>query len=554
MKILILGGYGVFGGRLAELLADLPDIELVIAGRDLARAERFCARYRGQPRLLPYRLDRRAIAEGLLAQRPDLVVDASGPFQDYGADRYRVVEACIAAGIDYLDFADAADFVFGMDRFDAAAKGAGVFALAGVSSFPALTGAVLADMAKTMDIHSVEGGIAPSPFAGIGLNVMRAVVGYAGAPVKLRRGGQDAYGTGLAESLRFTVAVPGRLPLRNIHFSLVDVPDLLVLPREYPDIVDIWMGAGPVPELLHRILNLLAKARARLRLPSLLPFSRLFYTILNWMKFGEHRGGMFIRVRGLAAGQAVERSWHLLAEADDGPYIPSMGVEGVVRKMLVGERPAAGARSSVGALNLADYEALFAGRSIYTGFRADDICAPLYRLLLDSAFDSLPRRVQDLHGSGASRRWHGAAEVRRGRGLLARAAARVFGFPKAAARVPVTVDFAPEGGGERWTRTFGEMSFSSLQSPGTGRNAQLLVERFGPLAFAMALVVEGGRLHLVPRRWSAFGIPMPRFLLPDGTSFESEQDGKFHFAVEISAPLIGLVVAYEGMLEPADRG
>src|SRR3546814_4741704 len=105
-------------------------------------------------------------------------------------------------------------------------------------------------MSQTMDIRSVEGGIAPSPFTGIGLNVMRAVVGYAGAPVKLRRAGKDSHGIGLAESMRFTVSVPGRLPLRNIHFSLVDVPDLRLLPRAYPAMTDIWMGAGPVPEIL----------------------------------------------------------------------------------------------------------------------------------------------------------------------------------------------------------------------------------------------------------------------------------------------------------------
>ena len=52
--------------------------------------------------------------------------------------------------------------------------------------------------------------------------------------------------------------MPGRLPLRNLHFSLVDVPDLQVLPPEHPTMTDIWMGAGPVPEVLHRVLNLLA--------------------------------------------------------------------------------------------------------------------------------------------------------------------------------------------------------------------------------------------------------------------------------------------------------
>ena len=174
-------------------------------------------------------------------------------------------------------------------------------------------------MAKGMDIVAVEGGIAPSPYAGIGLNVMRAVLGYAGSPVMLLRGGKQAQGIGLAESMRFTVAVPGRLPLRNIRFSFVDVPDLRVLPPEHDTMTDIWMGAGPVPEILHRILNLLAMARARFRLPPLSPFARPFYAVLNAMRFGEHRGGMFIRARGFENGVQRTRSWHLLAEGDDGP-------------------------------------------------------------------------------------------------------------------------------------------------------------------------------------------------------------------------------------------
>ena len=47
ITILILGGYGVFGGRLAQLLRDLPELEILIAGRNLSRAEDFCTRYRG---------------------------------------------------------------------------------------------------------------------------------------------------------------------------------------------------------------------------------------------------------------------------------------------------------------------------------------------------------------------------------------------------------------------------------------------------------------------------------------------------------------------------
>jgi hypothetical protein len=546
LRILILGGYGMFGGRLAELLADVASLEMIVAGRDAARAARFCAAWHGQASVRPLAMDRSGIAAALAAERPDLVVDASGPFQEYGADAYRVVEACIAAGIDYLDFADGSDFVFGIAQFDAAAKEAGVFVLSGVSSFPVLTAAVLREMAGTMDVVSVEGGIAPSPYAGIGLNVMRAVVGYAGAPVKLRRNGAPATARGLCESMRFTIAVSGRMPLNNIRFSLVDVPDLQVIPPEHPTLRDIWMGAGPVPEFLHRVLNGLARARGALGLPSLVPLSGLFYRVLNLMRFGEHRGGMFVRARGLRDGQPVERSWHLLAEGDDGPYIPSMAIEAIVRKCLAGERPESGARPATRALELADYDVLFAGRAIHTGFRdGDDATAPPFRRVLGPAFDALPDRLRELHGASAARQWSGRAQVRRGRGLLARLVAAVIGFPAAGDDVPLRVTVTPEADGERWTRDFAGKTFSSRLRPGTGRNEHLMLERFGLIEVALALVVEDGRLCLIPRRWACLGIPLPMALLPVGTSFECEREGRFGFDVEI-----GPIVAYKGVLDP----
>ena len=551
MKILILGGYGVFGGRLAHLLRDCPELSLLIAGRSGAKARRSCAALGGAITAEPLALDRADIFSALAQHKPDLVVDASGPFQDYGADRYRVVEACIAAGADYLDFADGADFVFGIEQFDHRAKAAGVFVLSGVSSFPVLTAAVLREMAQHMDIREVEGGIAPSPYAGIGLNVMRAVVGYAGAPVKLTRGGKRSAGVGLAESRRYTVAVPGKLPLRNIHFSLVDVPDLQVSPREHVGMRDIWMGAGPVPEVLHRILNLFAKARHRLRLPSLEPLSPLFYRVLNWMKFGEHRGGMYVHAKGERDGERVERSWHLLAEGDDGPFIPSMAIEGMVRKQLAGVRPEAGARPATRALELSDYNALFAGRTIYTGFRDEVQGGPIYRRLLGSAFEGLPQKVRELHDGAGKRRWSGTANVERGKGPIAAIAAALFGFPRSAQSVPIIVTLTSEGQGERWTRDFGGQIFTSHQSPGTGRNAHLMVERFGLISVAIAMVVEGDRLVLVPRRWSVHAIPLPRCLLPKGGSYETERNGRFVFDVEVTLPIIGRVVTYRGELLPA---
>ena len=551
MKLLVLGGYGVFGGRLVELISDIPEIEIAVSGRSLARATAFCEGRTWRAKVRPLDLDRGAIATALKAEAPDLLVDASGPFQDYGDDRYQVIKACIAAKVNYLDFADAADFVFGVSQFDEDAKAADVFVLSGVSSFPVLTAAVLREIAKSMKIRSVEAGIAPSPYAGVGLNVMRAVVGYAGGPVLLTRNGVPTQVAGLTETRRFTIAPPGSLPLRNTLFSLVDVPDLRVIPGEH-DLTDIWIGAGPVPEILHRMLVTLARARSAFRLPPLTRLSGLFHRVLNLLRFGEHRGGMFVRAAGTHEGQQVELSWHLLAEGDDGPYIPSMAIEAIIRKVLSGEKPAVGARPATRALELADYDLLFEGRLIVTGWRerAPD-GSPLYRRVLGSAFNRLPEQVRMLHLVTQTRTWMGTAKVRRGKGLVSNFIARMIGFPDASDAVPVKVTLQPQEGGELWTRDFGGKTLVSTQKCGTGKNDALLIERFGVVSVALALVVDKNRMSLVPRSWSCLGIPLPGGLLPGGETFETEVDGRFQFNVEIAAPLIGLIVAYKGELELA---
>ena len=448
------------------------------------------------------------------------------------------------------NFADGTDFVNGFSQFDAAARASGIFALSGASSFPVLTAAVLRQMSQSMTIHSVTGGIAPSPHAGVGLNVLRAVLGYAGAPVRLRRDGKPATGRGLADTMRHTIAPPGALPLRNTLFSLVDVPDLQAIPHVLPEIGSLWIGAGPVPEPLHRLLILLARARATLHLPSLAPLAPLCHRILNAARFGEHRGGMFIEAQGIRDGQPVTRSWALLAEGDDGPLIPSMASAALIRQCLAGNPPAPGARPAIDALSLPDYEAMFATRAITTGWR-DAPAGPVYCRVLGAAFSRLPARLQQLHQPGPRALWSGRATVQRGRSRLAGIVARCFGFPATGTDLPVTVTFTTRADGtEVWHRNFAGRPMVSTQAPGSGRNTHLITERFGPFAFGLALVIEGARLRIIPRRWTLFGLPLPLALMPRGDSHEQEIHGQFRFHVEIALPLIGPVVTYDGWLEP----
>jgi N-acetyl-gamma-glutamylphosphate reductase len=58
-KVLVIGGYGVFGGRLIQLLEDEPQLNLLVAGRSAARAGAF-VRSRGKTaaELTPIAFDR----------------------------------------------------------------------------------------------------------------------------------------------------------------------------------------------------------------------------------------------------------------------------------------------------------------------------------------------------------------------------------------------------------------------------------------------------------------------------------------------------------------
>jgi len=557
LTVLIVGGYGVFGARLARLLAHEPLLRLLIAGRSADKAGAFCSRW-AQPAgavLEPTRFDRDGdTVQQLATLTPDLVVDCSGPFQVYGDTPFRLVEACLARGCDYLDLADASDFVLGVERFDTLAKEKAAFAISGTSTCPALTAAAVGELTDGWTtVHDISAGIAPSPHADVGVSVLQAITSYAGKPVGLLRGARPATGLGLVEVRNVTIAPPGKLPLFSTRFSLVDVPDLMALPKLWPSVRDIWVGAGPRPELLHRMLSALARI-VSLGVPlPLVKLSGLFHAAKTGLKWGEDRGGMFVRVAGLdAEGRPAGRSWNLIAEGDDGPFIPAMAAAAIVLNLLNGRRPRSGARTAAGAVTLADYQPLFAARRIVTGVR-DEVPAnaPVYQQVTANAWPDLPAAVRAMHDlpEGGRMTAEGRVDVDRGGNLLARLVAAVIGFPGAQKDGHVRVDFERRGGVESWTRTFGNQSFTSRQFVGQGRAAALAVEAFGPMGCGMAPVLDGDRLLLVPRRWTVLGVGLPAWLFPRIEAWESGEDGRFRFHVDISHPLTGPIVLYRGWLE-----
>jgi hypothetical protein len=167
-----------------------------------------------------------------------------------------------------------------------------------------------------------------------------------------------------------------------------------------------------------------------------------------------------------------------------------MAIEAIVRRGMAGQQPAPGARAATRELELDDYARVFGKRAIHSGvWDASDTAAdlPLYRQILGKTWDALPEPIRTMHNLSGTIEARGQASIERGKGLLSRIAATLFGFPAEGNDVPLTVNFKLENGVERWQRTFGGKSFVSHQSAGRGRSQRLLVERFGPFNFGLAL-------------------------------------------------------------------
>jgi hypothetical protein len=156
-----------------------------------------------------------------------------------------------------------------------------------------------------------------------------------------------------------------------------------------------------------------------------------------------------------------------------------------------------------------------------------------------------------MHEVTSEKRAEGRADIEGGSGPLSRLVRAAFGFPKAGRDVPVSVRFELRDGVETWRRSFAGRPMSSRQHAGSGRREGLLVERFGPFAFGLAVVTDARRLQLVTRSWSVFGVPLPLWLAPRGVAYEWEEDGRFRFRVAIEHPLTGPIVRYSGWLVPA---
>lgn len=528
MRVLILGGTGVFGSRLCRLLAGHPGIALTVAARDRAAVDALAHELGVAGRAFDWHseLDR-VLGEG----DHDVVVHAAGPFQ--GQD-YGVAECCIRHGVHYLDLADDAAFVHGIDSLHDAALTAGVLVCAGASTAPALTGAVVEEALNAGPVERVAFGIMPGNDAPRGPALVAAIVGSAGRSIA------DQQGRHVWGSLR-RMRLPG---IGKRWVTPCDLPEPALFARRFA-IRDTFAGAGLEVSLFHVGLWALSWL-VRMRLvPTLAPVAPALAAISERLRFlGTDRGGLRLE---LHAG-AASRVWCLIAEGGDGPFIPVTPAAALVRKLASG-LGTRGALPCLGLLTLAEIEAEWqkAGLRVGAGWSDSELRPSLYRRVLGRAYDRQSRAGQGLHDAGPSQ-WKGRCTVTGAQTLAGRLAAWLFQLPGATDDAPIVVEFSASGTGELWTRRVGGRVMRSRQFIGLRKPAGWLVERFGIFDFDLEVQVGDERLRLSIRGMRCCGLPLPRALWPVIEAMESEEEGRFRFDVQIGLPLIGQLVRYRGWL------
>lgn len=355
MRVMVLGGYGNFGARICRALDEDSAIELLVAGRDGARAAVFAASLRAA-RGVSVDLRDTHFAQTLRTHDVALLIHTAGPFQ--GQD-YAVARACAQAGAHYIDLADGRRFVCDFSAaLQTAFAAAGRVAISGASTVPALSSAVVdALCAGWQRLDSIDICIAPAQTAPRGVATLRAVLSYCGAPISVWSGGQWQNQLGWANPKRVQFQ-----RLRARWGALCDIPDLELFPAHYRLRARIEFRAALEVGLTQWAFALFAWLRqvGLLKNPSALA-GVLNATAKLVDPFGSALGGMVVRVAGLDAnGRPIKRAWHIAADRDHGPEIPCMAAILLARRLASAEPMASGAFPCASLHRLADFAPEFA--------------------------------------------------------------------------------------------------------------------------------------------------------------------------------------------------
>lgn len=362
LRVVLIGATGVFGSRIARRLAGDPRFVLILAGRQRLALEALREELADATvQVAALDVTGLDLPAALARQAPQLVIHTAGPFQ--GQD-YRVAEACLACGSDYIDLADGRDFVSGIGRLDERAREAGRLLVSGASSVPALSSAVVDALLPRFNVlHSIEHAINPGNRTPRGDATVASILGYCGRPIRVWLDGrwQHVHGWMSGKRQRFSFG--------HRRVGVCEVPDLELFPTRYPQVRTVLFRAGLELPLLQGgtwcaawLVRLGLIRDLAVYAPRLRRFTERF------MRFGSDVGGMVMELAGIGIdGTPLRLRWWLDAAGGDGPQVPVTPAVVLAQRLADGLVAAKGAQPCMGLLTLDQLVDGFVGYALRTG-------------------------------------------------------------------------------------------------------------------------------------------------------------------------------------------
>jgi saccharopine dehydrogenase-like NADP-dependent oxidoreductase len=163
-KVLIIGGYGRIGNSVARDLIAHTDAEVIVTSRNIQQAVEAPLVF------LSLDLDNREQLTKAIAP-VDLVIHCAGPFHHRDG---RVLEACIATGVNYLDVSDHRSFYERVIKHHEKAIAAGVTAILNTGIFPGISNSMVKQGVEQFDlVDKIHLSYVVAGSGGAGLTVMR---------------------------------------------------------------------------------------------------------------------------------------------------------------------------------------------------------------------------------------------------------------------------------------------------------------------------------------------------------------------------------------------
>jgi len=236
-RILVLGGYGLFGRAVAELL------------RADGAAPLLASRRAGADVVVDVE-DPASVREAL--KPGDVLVDTVGPFQSRTP---ALVEAAIEVGCDLIDLSDSVRYTRAI--LDREARIAGIRVLTACSTLSTISAAAVR-RSGIDDPRRLTVALAPASRRVARPGTGGSLLAQVGAPIDVFREGRWATRAGFGETRGFRMPPP----FGRIRGGLLESVDAVTPPRIWPGLKTVEFFLDPRAPGLRPMLSLAARSRA----------------------------------------------------------------------------------------------------------------------------------------------------------------------------------------------------------------------------------------------------------------------------------------------------